>query len=78
VYFRPLLNPYESKQNAAVFVEYLTVAQHKHNSLPDNSISPLTRERRIKTSRIEPFKFKIPSKNMREKPTNTTIIHSVY
>jgi hypothetical protein len=35
-------------------------------------------ERLVKTSRIEPFKNKIPSKNMREKPTNTPIIYSVY
>jgi hypothetical protein len=27
---------------------------------------------------VSPLKIKIPSKNMREKPTNTTIIHSVY
>jgi hypothetical protein len=27
---------------------------------------------------VTPLKIKIPSKNMREKPTNATIIHSVY
>jgi hypothetical protein len=27
---------------------------------------------------VSPLKIKILSKNMREKPTNTTIIHSVY
>jgi hypothetical protein len=27
---------------------------------------------------MSPLKIKIPSKNMREKPTNTPIIHSVY
>jgi hypothetical protein len=31
-----------------------------------------------KTSRSEPLKIKIPSKNMREKPTNTPIIRLVY
>jgi hypothetical protein len=35
-------------------------------------------ERLIKTSRVSPLKIKISSKNMREKPTNTPIIHSVY
>src|SRR5215510_3255411 len=30
------------------------------------------------TSRSSPLKIEIPSKNMREKPTNTPIIHSVY
>jgi hypothetical protein len=27
---------------------------------------------------VSPLKFKIPSKNMREKAANATIIHSVY
>jgi hypothetical protein len=27
---------------------------------------------------VSPLKIKIPSKNMREKPTNTPIIHLVY
>jgi hypothetical protein len=27
---------------------------------------------------VSPLKIKIPSKNVREKPTNTPIIHSVY
>jgi hypothetical protein len=27
---------------------------------------------------VSPLKIKIPSKNMREKPTKATIIHSVY
>jgi hypothetical protein len=27
---------------------------------------------------VSPLKIKIPSTNMREKPTNTPIIHSVY
>jgi hypothetical protein len=27
---------------------------------------------------VSPLKIKIPSKNMREKPTNMPIIHSVY
>jgi hypothetical protein len=27
---------------------------------------------------VRPLKIKIPSKNMREKPTNTQNIHSVY
>jgi hypothetical protein len=27
---------------------------------------------------VSPLNIKIPSKNMREKPTNTPIIHSVY
>jgi hypothetical protein len=39
---------------------------------------PFNAERLIKTSGSEPFKIKIPSKNVREKPTNTPIIHSVY
>jgi hypothetical protein len=31
----------------------------------------------ISRLRVNPLKIKIPSKNMREKPTNTPIIHSV-
>jgi hypothetical protein len=27
---------------------------------------------------VSPLKIKIPGKNMREKPTNTPVIHSVY
>jgi hypothetical protein len=27
---------------------------------------------------VSPLKIKIPSKNMREKPTNTPVIHSVF
>jgi hypothetical protein len=27
---------------------------------------------------VSPLKIKIPGRNMREKPTNTPIIHSVY
>jgi hypothetical protein len=27
---------------------------------------------------MSPLKIKIPGKNMREKPTNTPVIHSVY
>jgi hypothetical protein len=40
--------------------------------------NPLTPNDLLKTSRSKPFKIKIPSKNMREKPTNTQVIHSVY
>jgi hypothetical protein len=39
---------------------------------------PFNAKRHIKASRSEPLNIKIPSKNMREKPTNTPIIHSVY
>jgi hypothetical protein len=35
-------------------------------------------EQLIKTSPSEPLEIKIHSKNMRENPTNATIIHSVY
>jgi hypothetical protein len=39
---------------------------------------PFNAERLIKTSQVSPLKIKIPSKNMREKPTNATIIYSVF
>jgi hypothetical protein len=38
-------------------------------------INPFNAER---CCAVNPLKFKIPSKNMREKTTNTPIIHSVY
>jgi hypothetical protein len=41
-------------------------------------ISPLTPNNLQRRHAVGPLKFKIPSKNMHEKPTNATIIHSVY
>jgi hypothetical protein len=40
-----------------------------------NPFTPKDLKRRRAVSRL---KVKIPSKNMRKKPTNATIIHSVY
>jgi hypothetical protein len=40
-----------------------------------NPLMPNDLKRRLAVS---PLKIKIPSKNMREKPTNTTIIHPFY
>jgi hypothetical protein len=40
-----------------------------------NHLTPNDLQRR---RAVNPLKFKIPSKNMREKPTNTQFIHSVY
>jgi hypothetical protein len=41
-------------------------------------INPLTPNDLQRRCTVNPLKIKIPSKNMREKPTNTPIIHSVY
>jgi hypothetical protein len=41
-------------------------------------INPLTQNDSSRRRAINPLEIKIPSKNMREKPTNTPIIHSVY
>jgi hypothetical protein len=41
-------------------------------------INPLTPNDLHRRRAVSPLKIKIPSKNMREKPTNATIIHSVY
>jgi hypothetical protein len=35
-------------------------------------------ERHIETPSSDPLKIKIPSKIMRDKPTNTPVTHSVY
>jgi hypothetical protein len=43
-----------------------------------DDINPLTLNDLQKRRAVSPLKIKIPSKNMREKPTNTLIIHSVY
>jgi hypothetical protein len=42
------------------------------------SFNTLTPNDLKKRRTVSPLKIKIPSKNMREKPTNTPIIHSVY
>jgi hypothetical protein len=41
-------------------------------------INPLTPNDLERRSAVNPLKIKISSKNMREKPTNTPFIHSVY
>jgi hypothetical protein len=41
-------------------------------------INPLTPNDLQRRRAVNPLKIKIPSKNMREKPTNTPIISSVY
>jgi hypothetical protein len=41
-------------------------------------INPLTPNDLYRRHAVSPLKIKIPSKSMREKPTNTPIIHSVY
>jgi hypothetical protein len=45
------------------------------NSTVVNPLKPYDFQRR---RAVNSLKIKIPSKNMREKPTNTPIIHSVY
>jgi hypothetical protein len=40
--------------------------------------NPLTPNDLQRRRAVSSLKIKIPSKNMREKPTNTPIIHSVY
>jgi hypothetical protein len=42
------------------------------------TFNPLTPNDLQRRRAVIPLKIKIPSKIMREKPTNTTIIHSVY
>jgi hypothetical protein len=41
-------------------------------------INTLTPNYLLKRRAVSLLKFRIPSKNMREKPTNTTMFHSVY
>jgi hypothetical protein len=42
------------------------------------SVNTLTPNDLYRRRPVSPLKIKIPSKSMREKPTNTPIIHSVY
>ena len=42
------------------------------------AFNPLTPNDLYRRRAVSHLKIKIPSKNMREKPTNTPIIHSVY
>jgi hypothetical protein len=42
------------------------------------AFKPLTPKDLQRRRAVSPLKIKIPSKNMREKPTQTPIIHSVY
>jgi hypothetical protein len=44
----------------------------------DYPINPLTPNDLQRRRAVSPLEIKIPNKNMREKPTNSTIIHSVY
>jgi hypothetical protein len=41
-------------------------------------LNPVTPNDILNRRAVSPLKIKIPSKNMREKPTNTQIINSVY
>jgi hypothetical protein len=50
----------------------------QHFSLVYHFVNPLTSNDLYRRRAVSPLKIKIPSKNMREKPTNTPIIHSVY
>jgi hypothetical protein len=43
-----------------------------------HAFNPLTPNDLYRHRAVSPLKIKIPSKNMREKPTNAIIIHSVY
>jgi hypothetical protein len=45
---------------------------------PVSTLNPLTPNDLSRLRAVSTLKIKIPNKNMREKPTNTPIIHSVY
>jgi hypothetical protein len=42
------------------------------------SVNPLMPNDLQRHHAVSPLKIKIPSKNMREKPTNTPIVYSIY
>jgi hypothetical protein len=49
---------------------------NKHTWISYITINPLTPNDLQRRRAVSPLKIKIPNKNMREKPTNATIIHS--
>jgi hypothetical protein len=49
-----------------------------HNWSEVLQVNPLTPNDLQRRRAMSPLKIKIPCKNMREKPTHTPIIHSVY
>jgi hypothetical protein len=56
-------------------------AEVKQRSFPKHrksNINPLTANDLKRRHAVSPLKIKIPSKNMRENPTNATIIQSFY
>jgi hypothetical protein len=54
------------------------VLQVKEEVVLQGMISPLMPNDSQRRRAVSPLKIQIPSKNMREKPTNATIIHSAY
>jgi hypothetical protein len=64
-------------QSVVTCHHYGTSCLHRRN--PSSSpINPLTPNDLKRRRAVSPLKIKIPGKNMREKPANTQIIHSVY
>jgi hypothetical protein len=65
-----------------VDLTFLAERSVRSNYLKDNassgSVNPLTPNDLYRRRAVSPLKIKIPSKNMRQKPTNIPIIHSVY
>jgi hypothetical protein len=66
-----------SRRTALMSVGILFFFLISTNKAPELYLNPLT-PNDLKASCSEPFKIKIHSKNMCEKPTNTPIFHSVY
>jgi hypothetical protein len=62
----------QSKQR----VEFLNVK--RGGTYKTSRLKPFNVERLIRRRAVSPLKIKIPSKNTREKPINTPVIHSVY
>jgi hypothetical protein len=56
----------------------MAVLRTTHTSYVSLHINPLTLFDLSRRRAVSPLKIKTPSKNMREKPTNSPIIHSVH
>jgi hypothetical protein len=67
--------PISAKQKRAIFA----LLPRNYSALQNNClINPLTPNDLQRRRAVSPLKIRIASKNMLEKPTNSTIIHSVY
>jgi hypothetical protein len=65
-------------QHGYSLTEHKDILQYRCGGRTHPMLNPLTPNDLQRRRAVSPLKIKISSKNMREKPTNTQIIYSVY